>query len=340
MTNTERYFVVITTINRPSSCTIQLAARLKINGIPIVVVGDRKGPTEYGLDGSTFFNVQDQMQLPYAISRMLPLSHYSRKNLGYLEAIRQGAECIYETDDDNAPLHSWRIRDQAAPCVVAPPKKWFNVYEVFSSEKIWPRGFPLEHIQRSSICWRPSNGPLVEKDAPIQQGIANLSPDVDSIWRFIFDKVIVFDDLPSIYLEPGTWCPFNSQSTWWWKDAFHLLYLPSGCTFRMTDIWRSFVAQRCLWAMGKGVVFHAAEVEQKRNPHSPHDDFRLEVPGFSKNQEITDILSNIDLPPGPQSNREAMVICYKALIKAGIFPKEEMALVNAWLKDIVSLVNL
>ena len=76
-----------------------------------------------------------------------------------------------------------------------------------------------------------------------------------------------------VWLGPETWCPFNSQSTWWFPVAYPLMYLPSRVSFRMTDIWRGFVAQRCLWELGKGIVFHAAEVVQRRNPHALLRDF-------------------------------------------------------------------
>jgi hypothetical protein len=37
------------------------------------------------------------------LAESLPTGHYARKNIAYLHAIRSGARCIYETDDDNAP---------------------------------------------------------------------------------------------------------------------------------------------------------------------------------------------------------------------------------------------
>jgi hypothetical protein len=339
MMNSEGVFFVITTINAPTDCTKRFSAKLRDYDVPIIVVGDKNGPPEYNLNGAMLLSLQDQMKLPYSISRILPLSHYARKNLGYLEAIRQGAGCIYETDDDNAPRPSWKVRERAISCAVAPERKWMNVYQVFSGGLVWPRGFPLEQIREQWNVWKPSNELLIKIEAPIQQGLTNLSPDVDSIWRLVLDKVVRFDDLPSIHLQPGTWCPFNSQSTWWWKDAFHLMYLPSYCSFRMTDIWRSFVAQRCLWAMGSGIVFHSAEVEQERNPHNLHADFCDEVSGFLSNQRIVDILSDLDLPSGHESNCEAMANCYKALVREGIFPDKEIALVNAWIDDLNMLTS-
>lgn len=36
--------------------------------------------------------------------RKLPYKSYTRKMIGYLYAISQGAEWIYDTDDDNRPI--------------------------------------------------------------------------------------------------------------------------------------------------------------------------------------------------------------------------------------------
>ena len=35
------------------------------------------------------------------------INHYCRKNLGYLFALQQGADCILETDDDNMPFSNF-----------------------------------------------------------------------------------------------------------------------------------------------------------------------------------------------------------------------------------------
>ena len=131
--------------------------------------------------------------------------------------------------------------------------------------------------------------------APIQQGLANNSPDVDAVWRLVLDEEFTFSEGPSVLLRPGAWCPFNSQTTWWWPEAYPLLYLPSYCSFRMTDIWRSFVAQRCLWETGNGVVFHGPEVFQERNLHSLSSDFEAEIPGYLGNASIAHTLEQLHL---------------------------------------------
>ena len=104
---------------------------------------------------------------------------------------------------------------------------------------------------------------------------------------------------------PDVWCPFNSQTTWWFPAACPLMYLPSFCTFRMTGIWRSFVAQRCLWAMGSALTFHQAEVIQQRNVHNLLKDFEDEVPGYLRNESICEIRENVKLKPGREASRTA-----------------------------------
>ena len=49
----------------------------------------------------------------------------------------------------------------------------------------------------------------------------------------------------------------------------------------MTDIWRSFVAQRIAWANGWAILFHEPTVWQDRNEHNLMRDFRDESPATS-----------------------------------------------------------
>jgi hypothetical protein len=112
------------------------------------------------------------------------------------------------------------------------------------------------------------------------------------------------------------------------------MYLPSFCSFRMTDIWRSFIAQRCLWEFAEGVVFHGPEVEQERNPHNLLEDFADEVPGYLQNARIAEILEGLHLRPGASEVEGNLLTCYEALVKVGIFPEAELSLLRAWLGDL------
>jgi len=259
--------IVVTTIQEPTACMQVLAARALANGLQWIVIGDRKGPARFSLSPAELVSIEQQRELPFKLARLLPEKHYARKNLGYLLAISRGCECIYETDDDNAPTDAWYVR----PLEISAHRlqrrsqvHWANIYAAYSSELIWPRGLPLNWArQRFGDDFEVPSAPI-RSVAPIQQGLANGSPDVDAVWRLILDHEVIFDEAPSVLLPRGVWCPFNSQNTWWWPQAFPLLYLPSYCSFRMTDIWRSFVAQRCLWELGYELEFHHADVQRKR----------------------------------------------------------------------------
>ncbi|MDH5377830.1 MAG: STELLO glycosyltransferase family protein, partial [Gammaproteobacteria bacterium] len=244
---------------------------------------------------------------------------------------------IFDTDDDNAPLDNWQkreLRTQARACTHA---GWINVYRCFTDEHIWPRGLPLEYILNNDSIELQKN--TVAVNSPIQQGLANGSPDVDAVWRLTLDKNIAFEANSSILLKEGAWCPFNSQSTWWFPQAFPLLYLPSYVSFRMTDIWRSFVAQRCLWAMKHGLVFHGPEMFQERNPHNLIRDFEQEIPGYVGNTKICKILEKQNLTSGLEQVGDNLHRCYESLVSAGFIPPQEMKLVEAWLLDLSITMN-
>jgi hypothetical protein len=331
---------VLTTIQRPTVCVRRLAEVLDTVGSELIVVGDRKGPDSFPLPGAEFFSLADQERLPFRLASLLLAGHYARKNLGYLIALGRSPQCIYETDDDNMPAANWRVRQLRTKAQPTPPRPWMNVYRAFASadQLIWPRGFPLELLSDPAAHGHDPQAPLFTAEAPIQQGLANLAPDVDAIWRLVLDREFYFEDgRPSVYLPPGTWCPFNSQTTWWWPEAYPLLYLPSYCSFRMTDIWRSFVAQRCLWELGKGVVFHGPEVIQQRNPHHLLRDFQDELPGYLNGSRLVRCLGDLPLRPGVDEVRGNLLRCYEVLIAGGFVPAEEGPLVRAWLADLEAL---
>jgi hypothetical protein len=319
----------------------------------LIIAGDTKGPDSFDLsdipgltgDQLEFLSIDRQLNSGFELAELLPTKHYSRKNIGYLQAIRSGATCIYETDDDNAPLPSWMPRSEyidSATCLRGAKSdgaSWVNVYRHFSDQNIWPRGLPLDRIHTGlepDSEFKSVRNVTGEIWAPIQQGLANGAPDVDAIWRLVLDREFTFDNAPSALLPPGQWCPFNTQTTWWWPVVYPLLYVPSYCSFRMCDIWKSFVAQRCLWELGTGVVFHAPEVWQERNVHNLQRDFDDEIPGYQQNHRIAEILEHTRLLSGEENVPANLRTCYAALIENEIFPTTEMQLVDAWLECVES----
>ena len=204
-----------------------------------------------------------------------------------------------------------------------------NVYRYFTRTHVWPRGFPVD-LAASPV---PDTSGTRKGHFPIQQGLADGNPDVDAIFRMVLPGPDIRFDNGKIALESGTWCPFNSQNTTWFREAFPLMYLPSYCSFRMTDIWRSFVAQRIAWTCGWEILFHGPTVYQERNVHNLMNDFADEVPGYLNNGLIAQKLAALDLPQGTQNITDNLIRCYELLISMGVVGEEERELVREWTKS-------
>ena len=48
-----------------------------------------------------FLSYEDQVKMPSSFVKQLPWNSFGRKNAGYLYAITQGANVIFDFDDDN-----------------------------------------------------------------------------------------------------------------------------------------------------------------------------------------------------------------------------------------------
>jgi len=67
-------------------------------------VADSKTPASWQLDGVVFLSLEMQREMNLSILQHNLTASYARKMVGFLYAIRQGAQLIFETDDDNFPL--------------------------------------------------------------------------------------------------------------------------------------------------------------------------------------------------------------------------------------------
>lgn len=327
------YLIITSIANEHQPALKQFAVAALQRNLRFIVVGDTKSPNDFNIKGCDFYSIARQEALNFDLSKILPLNHYARKNLGYLIAMSEGAEIIIETDDDNFPMEDfWHNRTKRVNAHLLSNKGWVNVYKYFTDVHIWPRGFALENI-RDTL-------PLLENKqyiyCPIQQGLADANPDVDAIYRLTLPLPIIFNKAENIALGSYSFCPFNSQNTTWFKEAFPLLYLPSFSSFRMTDIWRSFVAQRIAWTCGWSILFHQSTVWQERNEHNLMNDFRDEMAGYNNNAQIYESLKVLNLKKGVDNIPLNLIICYQKLIELGLVDQKEIILLEAWLKDIHS----
>ena len=170
---------------------------------------------------------------------------------------------------------------------------------------------------------------------PIQQGLADNHPDVDAIFRLTRKSEIKFDK-NLIILGKNSWSPFNSQNTIWFKPAFPLLYLPSTCSNRMTDIWRSFIAQRIAWEYDWNIAYFGASVFQERNIHNLIKDFEEEVPGYLNNTKICNKLEELALSKKESDIFDNLRYCYELMIHLKLLKNNELDILEDWIRDLSS----
>ena len=324
-------YIVITTIH-PASSGIAKFARLK--DWTIVLVGDRKTPNIASSGNIIFLSIEDQNKLGYTLTSVCPYNHYARKNIGYLYAIQQGADIIYDTDDDNFPYDNhWCMQDFVCNKKCISNKKFFNVYRYFSKELIWPRGYPLDEINQEEDYYIQDNH--VEKIG-VWQGLVDIDPDVDAIFRLTFNKRIKFEYKPPIFLRKENYCPFNSQNTFWHKKAFPYLYLPGTSSFRFTDILRGYITQRLMWEQEIYLGFTPSTVYHKRNTHDLMHDFIEEIECFTTTKPLITILDSLELESDPLSNLEC---AYVTLAKHKLIKANELEIFQSWLTDYRRIVK-
>lgn len=325
--------VIITSIFDPNPVMREIADQCTQRQYDFIIAGDSVSPSDFFLEGATFLDMEMQGKSG-AYGQICPERTYARKNLAYMKAIRSSAPWIVETDDDNMPRSEfWLPPSREVAGRKSTETGWVNAYRYFSDQFIYPRGYPIERAlpdwQSSEVSVNPANSVC-----PIQQSLADANPDVDAIWRMLHPLPVDFQKNAPLILAENCWCPFNSQNTVFFPEAYPLLYLPATCSFRMTDIWRSFIAQRILWTCGWELSFHAATVDQERNEHNLLKDFEDEISGYLSNQKIIDLLESLPLKSGTDNMRINLEACYSAMVAADYFKPQEEVLLDAWLNDI------
>lgn len=335
---------VVTSINAPTYAVEAIDHHVGVTKTSsFSLIGDKKTPP-ISLKNGSYFSLEEQLSMGYHLASALPPNTYSRKMLGYLEGLRIGADVIRETDDDNEPFPDFFSESWISNEIFEKSEShlFVNPYPFFGFDGGWPRGFPLDEIDRPREIFR-SEPRSSGEDPLVVQGLAEGDPDVDAImrltqgWRFA-NSGIKFNNDKTLELDlaRGQRAPFNSQLTQWNLRVASLMYLPVTCSFRMTDIWRSYIAQRALGAIGENLVFVGPLAFQTRNPHQLMDDLKQEVEGYLGVRRFVTLLEDMNV------TREGLDgylrQTYRVLVEEGFFEEKELTYLEAWLTDIAELV--
>ena len=317
--------IVITSINPPTKA---IYAYAQLDQYHTIVVGDVKSPAGWHCANIEYLTLEDQAALGFRCEQRLPTGHYCRKNIGYIKAIRSGADIIIDTDDDNIPYENFGSPSFAGnfdnPIA---DNRWINPYRYFTNLRCWPRGLPLNAIRNEKPSLARENFKV-----SVWQGLADHEPDVDAIYRLIENKTIIFEKRAPIVLRGSQFCPTNSQNTTFSAEAFPLLYLPHTVTFRFTDILRGLILQQILAAAGKCIGFHGATVYQERNTHDLMSDFASEIPCYLYAEKIPEIVQSAIM--GNRSIPDNLFEAYSALLAKKIVQSSELECLEGWLQDL------
>ncbi|EGT53176.1 hypothetical protein CAEBREN_15029 [Caenorhabditis brenneri] len=215
--------------------------------------------------------------------------------------------------------------------------------------QMWPRGFPLEHIEKHTnenssqvLCYKM-------KRAAVQQGLVHHDPDVDAIYRLLHADSnsgldVKFNKFtPLITLSVGTYSPWNSQNTLFHKSAFHTLFLPTTVSFRTTDIWRSFISQKILHLSGLTVSFVPTNAVQFRNAHDYLKDFKDENQVYEDSGKMIEFLHKWKCSnESSNSLEECINQLSDDMVINGLWGVEDSELMKMFLSDLKSMgrINL
>ncbi|XP_052223025.1 uncharacterized protein LOC127838925 [Dreissena polymorpha] len=182
----------------------------------------------------------------------------------------------------------------------------FNPYPILGapSNICWPRGFPLTLIRKSSdqghfkVNLVEENIEKKVNDIGVLQSLADHEPDVDALYRliqgtpFTFKRPAKGSDTKRIHLlSEGVYSPFNAQATLYFRNAFLALYLPVTVPGRVSDIWRSYLAQALLSLHNITIGFLPRPiVDQDRNDHSLLADLESEIALYTQTNALVAFL--------------------------------------------------
>lgn len=269
--------IVTTTINPPTEAIEKFEA---MKDWELVVIGDKKTPSDYRLRRGVYVTPEEQEKYDSALSEAIGWNCIQRRNFGLLWAKDMQADVVAVVDDDNIPLAGWGenllVDKDVEVNYYETDLPAFDPVGATNHPQIWHRGYPLSLLPKRD--YRRKSRRQVHVD--IQADFWNGDPDIDAICRMEHAPECNFspEAFPMAANKIG---PFNSQNTFLTASCLedYFLFPHVG---RMDDIWGGFYLQ----AKGRRVVWNAASVYQQRNVHDLTRDMRGEYLGYENNLKL------------------------------------------------------
>ena len=323
-------FIVTTTIN---NVTPALEKYDNIDGWNLIVIGDKKTP-DIKLNNGEFIPWDMQNSLGFKCESHIPWNVIQRRNLGYLLAIKNGADIIATIDDDNIPLRTWGqeiyVGSSVTRRMISDSVICDSLFEHsnVTTGKLWHRGYPIQRLEeRHKRKEKISTGHV-----DVQAGLWNGDPDVDAVCRIASGPFnLSFSDMEFI-IDNKCFSPYNTQNT-----LFSRRVSPAMCLMfsvgRMDDIWASYMTQRIMREIDSHVMFTGPTVFQDRNDHDLSVDLENEMIGYRNTEAFIEKLNKIDL-----SSHTTVIEMYEKIVseisQLDFIRKEVSSFQRAWIEDI------
>lgn len=279
--------IVTTTINPPTDALIKYS---KKEDWTLVVIGDLKTPHESyeGID-CIYLSPEEQERKYKELSDVIGWRTIQRRNIGFVEAHRLGADIVATVDDDNIPYEDWGknvlVGQKAIVDVYEPEYHIFEPLSVTNVKEVWHRGYPIENVPyRDRVQYKGK----FEREILVQADLWDGDPDIDAIARLSIRPIVKFDvQAPYAGTRMGA---FNSQNTF--ISGKHIQDYPIFPHIgRMDDIWPSYYFQ---YLYPNSVVYNKASVYQERNVQDVVKNLENEIIGYRNTLNFVNDLENFE----------------------------------------------
>ena len=338
-----------TTINVPKVLSLYRALG---PDVMFFIVGDRKTPDEkvvdFLLDIPNHVYYGADLLNDYKCAKFIGHNSIQRRNLGYLEALKWGADVIVSWDDDNLPFNdryfddilekfiwSWAggPRSLGRNAHLSEVSRPFNGLQVTSAhgwfdpgQLLVPparhRGYP--HDVRTDFQVTH----IVNAKIGVAAGLCLGNPDISAVDRISQEPYVYgVSELAraGVVCDRNVHTVWNSQNTATIRELAPAMFLWPGS--RHDDIYASLAMQRIMRERELHVHFGSPFVHQERNPHDLLKDLRAEIEGMEKIKDLAGLLGQTKIGEGTVA--EQCRYLFSALsFEAGL----------AWLEDVESVL--
>lgn len=278
---------VTTTINIPR--VLALYAKYSPE-VFLIVIGDRKTDdtavvnflTEH-VPNHAYYGVDYQRHLGWECAALIPENCIQRRSIGFLEALKWGAEIIVTIDDDNLPME-YMYFEHHRNALVCPfdglqatsTTGWLDSGQLLVP-KAPQRGVPYPRIAE------PVFESVVGAQVGVCAGMCLGDPDIGAVERITNGPIVhgISEVLRhGFVVDPRTATTvFNSQNTAFRRELVPTMMMLTAVG-RYDDIFAGLVCQRVMADLGLCVRHGKPAIWQQRNPHDLNNDLVAEIEGM------------------------------------------------------------